>query len=850
MKTTGQKFTALFLTAFTVMSVMASTLTNTAYAWEPKDGDSCADNQTDLTPYGIPGCEDNANMVACEKDPNKKVPKDMLTLCDSTANTAANTKESETDKETLKKFTAPLIAIEKVINKAIWPVLVMTGGLMNNDILFGPGMEQKLYDIWVPVRNIVNIFFVVALIGLALYSVLGINSENGQYSIKAMLPKIIAGIIAVNFSFIAIKVVLDAVNVFTTSVFAIPTQVQGMEKAILDNGTEGEMPSLREAFCSQLYLDGKQFENKTDFDNKVETTALFMMRDRFELTGVSDAKVIKQAGETLKPEAKAQAFNDEFKKLTNDLVMCKVNESTNKLELSDMGLQFFQKYNSQNAALAMAINMGEIMFYNRTSVEMLASGTYESLAIKVIFIFLMYAIYAASFIALFVVLLARLIVVWMGLAMSPVIALSIAVPMVKDKLGFGELTSKFMKHVIAPVMIAFPMMIGWVMLNALHTTTSDTEVSFNAKDMLVPGIPIPGLETLQGLLISLAAAAVVWIGVFAAAEGTIAGKITGFMKDQLERFGKFIATAPIKYTSWVPVQMGEGKETYSPAALLTAATTKMRELETAGEQQFIAKHPEFFRGGGLTGPAGLNQETRKQDLINIVAQNGEKLRDKEYKERFKKLDTNTELRSELEIMAQSGSPQADRDFATAMLAAIENPETLDKADLNRFQTWANQYMKEHPAGTSEAATAADAAVEAAKKLGYEEKDLEKGKGKYAADKIIKLKNALNTKKELDDENKNKELIGELREVVNKEGKKLKDEEIETMIDNMPIKNDKEATPRRDKLKATLKATAPQSTPTTPPSAQAQGGTQQAPPAGGTQQPGGGTQPPAGGSPAT
>jgi len=549
-------------------------------------------------------------------------------LCNvDTGAAAAKAAESQMEKDTWKKFTTLIIGVESMMSKALWPILALTGDLMNNNILFGPGMEQKLYDIWVPVRNIVNIFFVIALIGLALYSVLGINSENGQYSIKAMLPKLIAGIIAVNFSFIAIKVVLDAVNVFSTSIFAIPTQVQGLDKAVMDNSDAPEMSKGRKAFCEAVYFDGKQFTNKAEFEMGVKNAALFRIRDKFGFGGISDMTKIEGLSATLKEKEKT-AFDAELKKLTEEVAWCVAE--VDKLKLTPAGLGFFQKYGSQNAALAMAINMGEIMFYNKISTSLIGSGTYESMAIKELFILLMYIIYGASFVALFIILLARLIVVWLGLAMSPVIALSMVVPMVKDKLGLGELTSQFMKHAIAPIMVAFPMTVGWVMLNALHSTSSEAS-AYGAKDMLIPGIPIPGLETLQGLLISLATAAVVWVGVFAAAKGTIAEKATGFLKDQLEKLGTFVATAPLKYTPWVPVQMQEKgpPEMYSPGALLYALESKKSQMETASRQAFTDKHPEWLGREGPTGPEGLNINTTKEGFINIAAANGDKINKEE-----------------------------------------------------------------------------------------------------------------------------------------------------------------------------------------------------------------------------
>lgn len=822
MKTTGQKLVAFLLTAFMAMSLMAVSLSGTAYAWMEKEAaaDKCPPEgfpafTVDLSPQAK-GCAKEEELTeACANDPNKKtIP--GVDLC-GTADAAAKVAESKIAQESFQKLTSMLIGFESMINKLLWPVLMMTGDLMNNNILFGPGMEQKLYDIWVPVRNIVNIFFVIALIGLALYSVLGINSENGQYSIKAMLPKLIAGIIAVNFSFIAIKVVLDAVNVFTTAVFAIPTQVQGLDKAVLGNEDKGDDPRLRKAFCEQLYMDGKQFtgKNTAEFDKGVEQAALFMIRDRFSLGGVSDANTIKALGDKLE-SPKKEAFNAQLTKLKDEFAMCELNGDKSKLILSDAGLQFFQKYGQQNAALAMAINMGEIMFYNRVSISLIGSGTYESLAIKEIFIVLMYLIYGASFIAMFAVLLARLIVVWIGLAMSPVIALSIAVPMVKDKLGMGELTSKFMKHAIAPIMIAFPMMIGWVMLNALHSTSTDVTTVYGAKDMLIPGIPIPGLETLQGLLLSLATAAVVWMGVFAAAEGTIAGKVTGFMKERLESLGKFVATAPLKYTPWVPVQLQEGgkTESYSPMALLNAATKFQGDLEYQSGRKFIDAHPGLFPGGAAGGPASLGTHTTMNDLMTEISQNGKKMREKpeEYNKKIDELKLSLDLMSKLEEEATSGNK-----------AAIATLKAIKAGDFKLLpgdaQNLASQYLKDHPqSATAASAASAEQTPDARAKtaLGYGDKELnkeEKEKLKKTTEAIGKVDEAMTDTKIIDDETERKKVAEVLIKTV-------PPDKIDAVIDasaSAKLKDDPEVGKKRaDSLKEAVKKAQPAPAPTPAP----------------------------------
>lgn len=112
-----------------------------------------------------------------------------------------------------------------MLNLLIWPMLSMIGGLMGNDLVFGPLVEDRLLLIWSQIRNLINLAFVLALVGIAIYNVAGVG-EEGNYTIKKILPKFIIALIVINFTFFGAKVVLSATNVMTTAIFALPNSVE------------------------------------------------------------------------------------------------------------------------------------------------------------------------------------------------------------------------------------------------------------------------------------------------------------------------------------------------------------------------------------------------------------------------------------------------------------------------------------------------------------------------------------------------------------------------------------------------------------------------------------------------
>lgn len=465
----------------------------------------------------------------------------------------------------LAKDVQVLLGVQQFLNRAIWPILVLTGSLMENDLLFGHGMEEKLRDIWIPIRNLVNILFVVVLVGIALYNVLGLGDEGGKTSIKDILPKLIIGIIAVNFSFVAIKVFLDGINALTVSIFALPGQVnEGLESVLSDPPD----PKMVKKLCGQLegsssgtFSDQDDSQLQAEQKNKIyQSVASDKKYGKVTIAAADTAeqveKKIKDAYGSDKSAVGLQTIKD-----FNAAVQAKQNNRICTGQgLTPQGKVFLSKYNSRNAAFAMALNMGKIVFYDDLATDV---NNAEKLFTNTLFSLLLYFIYAASFLALFVVLLGRLVVMWLCVAVSPVLLLMMATPSLKDKFGgLGKLQEQFIKNAVAPLLISLSLTIGWIMLRAVQSLNLSQNASkFISSSVSVlamdpsNGVPVGGLYTIQDFMVAVGVIAVVWIGVFSAAEGTVASFATEWMKGQLLSAGKWVGSLPFKHMPMVPISV-------------------------------------------------------------------------------------------------------------------------------------------------------------------------------------------------------------------------------------------------------------------------------------------------------
>lgn len=458
--------------------------------------------------------------------------------------------------ETVEQSIAKLLSIVmEFLNMLLWPFLIIIGDLMDTDLILGPGMEERLKGIWIPVRDLVNIAFAVVLLIVAFYNVLGLGGGEGDLALKTALPKIVLGLVLVNFTFIAGKVVLDLVNVATTAAFALP------ELAATDDSPY-DFSKVTEEFtvnvCYKSYEESTSeptyWNEDTDGDNVPIYTRLF----------------------------------------------CQKNESTADYDALDPNLQakYFTNLNANNVGLVMAVNMGGLGSLSLLKDEGITS--FSDLSISIMFAVMMYLVFAISYLVLGIVLLTRLIVLWIALALSPLAVLVYVVPQIKEWAGGGgDFASKIIKHLIAPIIIGVTMSMGYILISAWDGLTGGAALDgggFKVDEVISTEFLISGIDDLPQFIIALASIVIVWTGVFAAASDTYAS----FATDAIKGFGERVRDAAFKAPTLlptVPVGVKNGENQYtSLAALKGLADSGLRQIEYGsaaerGMQELADKNP-------------------------------------------------------------------------------------------------------------------------------------------------------------------------------------------------------------------------------------------------------------------
>lgn len=454
------------------------------------------------------------------------------------ANAATVPTAGDTGEKVVQAIAQLLAIVMHFLNALLWPVLIIIGDLMDTDLILGPGMEERLKGIWIPVRDLVNIGFVLVLLVVAFYNVLGIGGGEGDLALKTALPKIAIGLVVVNFTFIAGKVVLDLTNVATTAVFALP------ELAATD-ATPYDFSAV-----------------KTEFQVNV------------------CYKKVNEDGSHESWDADVDAEEDI--PIYTKLFCTKSTEDGKYDELDGvLASKYFTNLNSNNIGLVMAVNMGGIS--NLSVLKADAIETFEELTVSFLFSVMMYIVFATSYVVLGIVLITRLVVLWIALALSPLAVLTYVVPQIKEWTGGGgDFAQKILKHLLAPVIIGATMSLGYIMIAAWDGLAGNSALDgggFKADQVISTEFLISGMESLPQFIIAIASIVIVWTGVFAAASDTYAS----FATDAIKGFGERVRDAAIKAPTLLPtvpigVKNGEDQFT-SLAALRGLADSGLRQVE-------------------------------------------------------------------------------------------------------------------------------------------------------------------------------------------------------------------------------------------------------------------------------
>lgn len=410
-----------------------------------------------------------------------------------------------------------LALVLRMISQLLWPLLMLAGGLMKSDFLYTGAIDLKLSELWIQVRNLVNIAYVLMLLAVALYNVIGLGEMVSVLELKKALPKIMLGLVLVNFSYAGVKVVLDIVNVGTTFAFAV-----GRTDAQLTASTKVDVAKSQEAIC------------KVMSDQSSAAAAM-----------ASGAQATADAGKPpVKPVAPVKV-DDAAKKNQADAQasLGQICDSSGKFTKS--ALKYIQGWGVDGALVTIAVKFMKIQDLGQVTTQMAGSGGLNTLTIGMLFSVVMYLIYGVSFTVLVVVLFARAAMLWMVIVFSPFVVFNLTFP---NLIPSGDMGKKITDTLLAPIKIGFILSIGFILLSTMQQVTGSPMI----------GAPTTSIDTFQGLIVAIGSVVFIWMGINSAVSGTVGAAISEGIMTSAKDAGTWLAKAPFKYAPMFQVKTPHG----------------------------------------------------------------------------------------------------------------------------------------------------------------------------------------------------------------------------------------------------------------------------------------------------
>lgn len=111
-------------------------------------------------------------------------------------------------------IVCPVISTLTALNDSMW-------SFVENLLFVNPISKSNdgVYKGWVTIRNISNVFFVIAFLVIIFSQLSGFGISN--YGVKKLLPRIIVVAIAINLSFIVMQAAIDATNIIGKGLYDV-----------------------------------------------------------------------------------------------------------------------------------------------------------------------------------------------------------------------------------------------------------------------------------------------------------------------------------------------------------------------------------------------------------------------------------------------------------------------------------------------------------------------------------------------------------------------------------------------------------------------------------------------------
>ncbi|MDP4008798.1 MAG: hypothetical protein Q8P68_06450 [Candidatus Peregrinibacteria bacterium] len=612
--------------------------------------------------------------------------------------------------------------IGSLINVILWIVIKFIGDLLTYDFIFGAGMDEMLNTIWQAVRNFVNIAFVFVLLVIAFYNIISIDPE--KIPLKKSLGKVAIALILVNFSYFAAKVVLDAANILTTAVFAIPRDIiTDLNLSTAENEYGDEAIHAKCAKRVNPLTDSIKDSDFAGYSDEVGSDGITykLIPMKCYIPNLVKVELFKKGKVVDDNPSMVTADYDQMKVVLYfkdgneekplEADMAAVANGTK--ELSEFETQYknaelsAKKFGRNTITMILAKTMFDLN--KLTEVSTASSASFFGMTISGIVNLILLLLYGVMFIAMFIVLIFRVVYLWICIAFSPLVALMFVF---KD---FGvemppeaDISKLFIQYAFVPVKMGIALSVGVLMLfkanqQGMMPQTVET-IGEAAADIQIPIDTLVNDTSIQKLMWNIATIAVIWIAIkwsLSDLSGPVKG-IVGKITDYVEAVGGVAAKVPLTLPIAPYSNMKEGGErqmTTLGAALRSAGSSNLNRIvedkisgtdrETSRARQDISNKLDRIGAGDQRLLTGADYTKNDEFMTNIVNDINPNNRNK----LAEKLVLTGAMSAESdEYKKWAGSSKTESDFRTLLSTNMNSPQKIAAfgKDIDAMTEWSDR----------------------------------------------------------------------------------------------------------------------------------------------------------------
>lgn len=474
----------------------------------------------------------------------------------------------DTSSEALESFTTLASLMIKVLTFLAFLFMSWGEKLMTSDLILAEETMDAIRSMWVIVRNITNIGFVIMLLFLAFSNLFSGIAGGGNWTIKEKLPKIILALIAVNFSLLGFRVLVDATQVATEAILSIAGST--ME-------SKGELHQLKKVMESPFNDKGEKC-TLPKAGSSPDCKRFYEWVNHTMCKGVNDSK-------------KADFYEECFFYVNQEFW----NEQGDHLDPNEY------------SAITLFMTFGSF-FQHFERLPALAANTdsWTEVVDNVLFSLIMGLAFIVAMVALFVVLLLRVVVLWIMMVFSPFLVVGMIMGVGDSSKASGQVIT----YLLVPIKFAAILVVTMILLMVQIDMVSLAGEGPIQMIQLGPSLNQFGAGP-ASILWQIATVIIFWKLAFWALEGTAAQKIVDQIRGAAETVGGYWAKSWTVDRPMIPIPGG------SPVGL--AALSKLPSvMQSSREAELGTQRAELRKMFGNVDPGVQKKQT---DALNDLNRN-------------------------------------------------------------------------------------------------------------------------------------------------------------------------------------------------------------------------------------